>query len=505
MKFLAPYTSALAFSVAVGLLSTSPFTSAHSWLECTDYQFTPGSDAARVWDPLLCHGRARCGRRQMESKFGADTGFNIHTSAKCQCERGDAENQGDRKAPVASYTPGQRVCLAYPPKNHVADGDCTNANIPDSGVRITRTAVNPTSDDPKGFIKDYEQGNGKHVNGQVDYKGFQNCPNFCQNKEGALCTMCFDLENDIAPGEYTFKWIWAFNSADDEYSSCWEATIGSKDGAGGDENKDEKSPESPSPSSPQVSPTPSPTPSSLQVTSMSVPLPSSLQASPTPSPTPSPSPSSSEPPASDEQLDMPESPSSSTGSDIDEECEEELDVAGSTEGDELEIPGDAEAENGDGSPTPATTMPAYQGEVGAEGGNDDGEVDDDSNCEQGIPIANTRAPGAQGYSHDSNANQMPEAEVGGEADDPDANSSGSALDEDENCEHGVSMADTNAPEPAPEGAAGADATLSPEATPDTQDGEDDDCSRAHPGGLPYSYPLEKQKQYQNGRVHPDKS
>lgn len=208
---------ALLLACALSLQALS-HTRAHSWLECTDYRMDPNSADAKTWNPSVCHGRARCGGTQMNATFGQDTGFNEH-SAKCQCARDSPKND----APVAQYVPGQRVCLAYPPKNHVA-APCTNEFIPDAGVRIMRSGVNPTSDD--ALASEYAQGNGAHTFGQIDYKGFQNCPNFCDDKEGALCTMCFDLERDLAPGSYTFKWVWAFNGLDDVYTTCWEANVG---------------------------------------------------------------------------------------------------------------------------------------------------------------------------------------------------------------------------------------------------------------------------------------
>ncbi|KAF1329438.1 hypothetical protein FI667_g6057, partial [Globisporangium splendens] len=399
MKAASRWTSsAVAASVALGFLSNLASTSAHSWLECTDYRFAPGSTDARVWNPSLCQGRARCGRKQMDVSFGVDTGFNAHTSTKCQCERDDAENQGARKAPVASYTPGQRVCLAYPPKNHVADKACTNEFVPDAGVRITRTAVNPTSDDPSAFLKDYEQNNGKHVNGQVDYKGFQNCPNFCQDKEHALCTMCFDLENDIAPGEYTFKWVWSFNSVDDAYTTCWEASVGlnaagggsgvgmddsnGKDGENGDGGENERSTEG----SPSVTPSPTATPSPV--------------SSPTPVASAAPTSSDEFGPDCEDELEMPEPLSSSSGGEVgaEEDCEDELDMAESSEDggdcdDELEIPDTSQSPSRTGNGT------GNEGEVGGEGEyepadeqgtgaqSSEAEGGEDPGCSLGLPIA----------------------------------------------------------------------------------------------------------------------
>ncbi|RHY32112.1 hypothetical protein DYB32_002859 [Aphanomyces invadans] len=147
------------------------------------------------------------------------------TTTSCQCNR-NAANAYTASTPKAKYTPGQRVCLAYPAKNHVA-APCTNEYIPDSGMRIYRSKKDETSD-PALFEwpHEYTHLNGAHVNGVIDYKGFQNCPKFCENKDKALCTVCFDLEHDLADGAYTFHWEWSFNPGQDRYVSCWEVDVG---------------------------------------------------------------------------------------------------------------------------------------------------------------------------------------------------------------------------------------------------------------------------------------
>ncbi|ETV77483.1 hypothetical protein H257_08894 [Aphanomyces astaci] len=203
---------------------------AHSWLECTNYDLQ-GPTNHLYWNKSACAGLARCGARQAQEGFGVDTGFDFRPEVAkrtCQCAAAGAyDTPGAR---MATYTPGQKVCLAYPAKNHVADV-CTNEYIPDTGVRIFRTqtwpstAVNVTDPPLRQWPVEYAQANGAHVAGHVDYKGFQNCPKFCEDKGRALCTMCFQLEKDISPGKYTFQWQWMFNSINDVYGSCWEANV----------------------------------------------------------------------------------------------------------------------------------------------------------------------------------------------------------------------------------------------------------------------------------------
>ena len=204
---------------------------AHSWLECTDYRMTTDKDAA-YYNPALCHGYARCGTAQRNVAFGWDTGFNYRptsspTTASCQCPKSKVTNYSPR-APASTYVAGQRVCVAYPSKNHVAAA-CQNIQIPDQGVNIRRTLLNPTSDPPfRQYPVEYTHLNGKHVQGTEDMKGFQNCPAFCEDNERALCTLCFDLEKNLEPGQYSFQWEWNFNNMKDTYTSCWEATVVSK-------------------------------------------------------------------------------------------------------------------------------------------------------------------------------------------------------------------------------------------------------------------------------------
>jgi hypothetical protein len=128
---------------------------------------------------------------------------------------------------MASYSPGERVCLAWPTKNHVA-ASCANRFIPDHGTKLYMSGPNPTADPASlaslsqmTLVKDFG------TNTAADsYVGFQNCPKFCENNDKALCTGCFTLPANLRIGAtYSFYWTWAFNSATDVFTSCWEAKI----------------------------------------------------------------------------------------------------------------------------------------------------------------------------------------------------------------------------------------------------------------------------------------
>ena len=192
----------------------------HSWLECTNYKAETELQK-QYYDKSACLGYPRCGVQQARTGFGVDTGnshrFNAKTSRECKCSR-RAYYAPD--TPKARYLPGQKVCLAYPAGAHVA-APCTHKYVPDGGVTIQRSLKDSLEDN---FPHKYAHENGQHVNGVVDYKGFQNCPKFCEDPAKALCTICFTLEDDIVPGIYNFQWKWHFHMGM-IYTSCWDAFV----------------------------------------------------------------------------------------------------------------------------------------------------------------------------------------------------------------------------------------------------------------------------------------
>merc|ERR1719228_2982476 len=64
-----------------------------------------------------------------------------------------------------------------------------------------------------------------HVRNTIDFKGFQNCPRFCDDTDKSLCTGTIEIPETATPGVYTFQWYWAFNGEDDLYATCYEAEI----------------------------------------------------------------------------------------------------------------------------------------------------------------------------------------------------------------------------------------------------------------------------------------
>jgi len=212
----------------------------HSWVSCTDYNIQNTNDA-QVYSPALCQGYPRGWAAAFcegtNNAFGVDCGYNYQpggSGAICKMPLKTAYTSSySALSPMATYSPGQRVCLAWPPKNHVA-ASCANRFIPDHGTKLYMSGPNPTSDPTNlaslratsTLVKDFG------TNTAADqYQGFQNCPKFCQNNDKALCTGCFNLPTNLQAGAtYSFYWTWAFNADTDVYTSCWEAKIAPNSG-----------------------------------------------------------------------------------------------------------------------------------------------------------------------------------------------------------------------------------------------------------------------------------
>jgi len=204
---------------------------AHSWISCTDYKLPNNypHELSNIgnnvnlsinYDLNNCMGVGRNYQLQYQSDlnrgFGFDTGYNFKGQ---ECKYTYDSNYYKEPLKMAKYIPGSQICLTYPSKNHVA-AECTNPFIQDNGVKIYRS-INKITDD---FKKEYQHLNNNHKVGTIDYLGFQNCPGFCNNMDKTVCYMCFNLESNIEPGIYSFKWIWEFNPQE-YYSTCWDAEI----------------------------------------------------------------------------------------------------------------------------------------------------------------------------------------------------------------------------------------------------------------------------------------
>jgi len=204
-------------AVAVAAITTG--VNGHSWIHCSDYR-----GDRRYYEPDQCFGHPRPinGRVPQQSlPLGLDTGFNQQPEESCHT--GPASNS--EAYPMARYKQGQKIVLAWPSKNHVA-APCTNPHIPDTSLELF---VAPLDADghPDEFVQVKASfSDDPHEKGKIDWKGFQNCPAFCENMDKSLCTGTFNVPADLADGLYTFQWKWEFNEGTAPYITCFDAYVG---------------------------------------------------------------------------------------------------------------------------------------------------------------------------------------------------------------------------------------------------------------------------------------
>jgi len=205
----------------------------HSWLHCTNYV-----GDLETFEPDNCLGNPRplaSGSNVNDASFGQDIGMNYQPGAnRCQgtVSNGLAANYPNG---IQTYETGKTYTLAWPPKNHVA-AECTNPFIPDALMKLYMAPHNGATDPDQDTFREMQVpasfSDDPHVSGVIDFKGFQNCPRFCENTDKALCTGTFTIPEGTPEGTYTFQWYWGFNSEADLYSTCYEAAVVAGTGGG---------------------------------------------------------------------------------------------------------------------------------------------------------------------------------------------------------------------------------------------------------------------------------
>ncbi|KAJ3032674.1 hypothetical protein HDV00_007272 [Rhizophlyctis rosea] len=210
------------------LLASFTTTSAHSWIHCTHYQ----AENEVTFDPTKCKGYPRQASKYLSKGFGANTDYQLEVPPNGACPFAYEAYSDDY--PMATYTAGERVCLVWPAKNHVASRQ--NPGMPDGGSVVVGKVWNgkdPGSAD--GFTLSFADfGKSPLVEelAAIDYtyprRGFQNCPDYEHNPDDATCSQCFDLPTAVPEGTYTFSWRWTFNPENNTatpYVTCWEANV----------------------------------------------------------------------------------------------------------------------------------------------------------------------------------------------------------------------------------------------------------------------------------------
>jgi len=198
----------------------------HSWVACADYS---GSEV--TYDSSKCKSYARNWYSQIQyagPQFGVDTGYNYQpadSSKPCKDPLAlPVSKFYNTQYPMSSYKVGQNVSLAWPSKGHIA-AKCTGEWINETEFAIYRSGVNPSTDPSLDTFKKNLVANWTlHVAGTIDYKGYQHCPDFCNNMDKSLCTGSFTVPN-ISPGNYTFMWYWIFNPGEKPYTTCFDVVI----------------------------------------------------------------------------------------------------------------------------------------------------------------------------------------------------------------------------------------------------------------------------------------
>eukprot|EP00475_Leptophrys_vorax_P036899 TRINITY_DN62_c0_g1_i1.p1 TRINITY_DN62_c0_g1~~TRINITY_DN62_c0_g1_i1.p1 ORF type:complete len:401 (-),score=94.64 TRINITY_DN62_c0_g1_i1:119-1321(-) len=226
---------ALAGSIALLFVNLASRASAHSWVHCTEASTSLTITKNSDYSDSQCSGFPRNFKTavQFNTLFGGDTGFNYQPSSTnrvCKDDFVSTSSSYGTGYPMATYTPGQKVRVIWPAKNHQAD-TCTNPYIPDTELKLYVNCGLAGTRNP--ILNDFLASSTLVIDWKANgMKGFQNCPDFCSNTDKAVCYEDFTVPSSLAVGSTcTFVWYWIFNSGTTPYTTCWEAQIVSGGGS----------------------------------------------------------------------------------------------------------------------------------------------------------------------------------------------------------------------------------------------------------------------------------
>ena len=216
----------------------------HSWLHCTNYEATINGQDFSDSD---CNGYIRYWQSHWNAPpFSTDLGISYFGGDGAWCQSAlssDISTMYTDSYPYADWYVGQTYRLVWPAKNH-ANYDCFS-DIPDTSMKLYyNPTVNPTSDettlDDWTELYDFQDGCLPGTDGC----GFQNCPKFCQDSDGAPCYGDYTVDGSMfdSDGFYTIMWYWIFNPGSAPYVTCFEVyvhTSGSDSGGVGDDDDDD--------------------------------------------------------------------------------------------------------------------------------------------------------------------------------------------------------------------------------------------------------------------------
>jgi len=209
----------------LAIFASISYVSAHSWLECTNYD-PPSFEHSAMgnFERARCSGYPRGFYKQFSRGFGEDTNYHW---AYADCAR-DTFNAMDYtpETPMATYIAGETVYLIHPAKTHVADPSCTNSLVPSKSIKlyISSNISVDTFDIELGVL------GGDHVVGAFDNLGYQRCHDFCGNLDKATCMTGWVLPKKLKSGVHSFRWTWQMTSGN-YFSTCFDAVVSSMDEA----------------------------------------------------------------------------------------------------------------------------------------------------------------------------------------------------------------------------------------------------------------------------------
>mmetsp|Transcript_21099 Transcript_21099/g.58966 ORF Transcript_21099/g.58966 Transcript_21099/m.58966 type:complete len:499 (-) Transcript_21099:143-1639(-) len=216
----------------------------HSWVACTDYRgdvnfFEQENCVAwpRQYQPMLRPKGYQIA--EPESRAWANGGCDRPMTTP------DWRLGYSAAFPHAIYEPGRVYCLAWPMKNHATTPEqCMNPHAKsdagtDETLRLLVSVLSLAHDPDQAefnqrninelaglasncshiwrergepgsseLTDDCQLGLEKHRTGEIDCKGFQRAPKFCENTGAAMGTGCFKVPDDMTAGHYVAQWHW---------------------------------------------------------------------------------------------------------------------------------------------------------------------------------------------------------------------------------------------------------------------------------------------------------
>lgn len=219
LLYIVPWSKMLRLIILCGFFK---YVVGHSWVECVDYDpISFDYQTLGNYDRSRCNGYPRGFSRQYDAGFGFDTGYNW---GHADCARDPfKESDYNNKTTMARYKKGQTIYISHPSKNHVADS-CTNAFIPSTDLSVKMSSKQGID----VFDISLQLVGGKHNFGQIDHLEYQRCFGFCGDQDKSHCLTGWVIPESIPDGQYSFIWVWEFNTKE-IYANCWDAIVSSSD------------------------------------------------------------------------------------------------------------------------------------------------------------------------------------------------------------------------------------------------------------------------------------